>query len=165
MRAGASRTAPDLTTAPRRSALAPAAQPGAASPRRALPQSVSIRGSYSVQIWGAGSMLIDKTQAWRRPERSLDAEYVARIPLPITTRCCAFRGRTSARRTLCKVNVRCLANDLSCFALTRAVGYLDLPADVKRRKSRFSQVAPSKLLPADHRSPMVRSSRTRSVSE
>src|SRR5580700_8622670 len=38
MRVGASRTAPDLTiTAPHRSALAPAAQPRPASPRRALP--------------------------------------------------------------------------------------------------------------------------------
>jgi DNA replication protein DnaC len=42
-----------------RSALAPAAQPRPASPRRALPQSVSIRGPYSVQIWGPGSVLID----------------------------------------------------------------------------------------------------------
>src|SRR6185437_13674434 len=38
MRVGASRTAPDLTiTAPHRSALAPAAQPRPATPRRALP--------------------------------------------------------------------------------------------------------------------------------
>jgi hypothetical protein len=48
MRVGASRTAPDLTiTAPHRSALAPAAQPRPASPRRALP---SARVSKRVPI-------------------------------------------------------------------------------------------------------------------
>src|SRR5580693_7880112 len=48
MRVGASRTAPDLTiTAPNRSALAQAAQPRPASPRRALP---SARVSKRVPI-------------------------------------------------------------------------------------------------------------------
>jgi hypothetical protein len=32
---------------------------GHASPRSTLPQSVSIRGPYSLQIWGVGSVLID----------------------------------------------------------------------------------------------------------